>query len=82
MLVEFLAQGMHFACSMGKDVYPEAEVHALADMYERREAGITVSDFVHEVRPSACMCLCSERPAPPCAPLSARCAAWRLACDQ
>lgn len=49
MLVEFLAQGMHFACSMGKDVFPESEVHALADMYERREAGITVSDFVREV---------------------------------
>ena len=50
ILPEFLAQGTHFACGTGRAVFPEREVHGLADMYEHRDANVTLSDVVRKVR--------------------------------
>jgi hypothetical protein len=50
MLVEFLAQGMHFARGHGKDFCPEPETISLDEMYNHRPDKTTLTAFVKQVR--------------------------------
>jgi hypothetical protein len=56
MLVEFLAQGMHFSRGLGKDFCPEPETNSLDDMYNLRPDKTTLTAFVTQV----CMLLLQD----------------------
>lgn len=48
---DFLAQGVHFACGIGKEVFPEPEAHSLSEMYEDRAEMMSISECVQQVCP-------------------------------
>jgi hypothetical protein len=50
MLVEFLAQGKHFARGLGQSFCPEPEANSLEEMYNLRQDKTTLTAFVKQVR--------------------------------